>query len=352
MRIGLDISQVVYKGTGVSRFTEGLIKAVCTFDKTNEWIFFFSSLRLSLDIRIEKLITDKGWKIIKMKIPPTALSIMWNDVHVLKIESLVGKLDWFISSDWTEPPTNCKKATVVHDLVYLRYPETVNRLITRVQRKRLNWINRESSLIFADSQTTKEDLIELLKIDAKRVVVNYPGIEIKEMGKKSATKKPFILSVGKIEPRKNLNRLIEAFEKLNSRNFDLLIVGPEGWGEKIKAPHGIKFLGYVSDEELHDLYSSCLFFVYPSLWEGFGYPVLEAMSQGIPVATSDTSSLEEIGGNSVLFFDPMKVDEIKNAMQKLIADEKLRKELSRKGKERAQHFTWKKYYDVMIKALW
>lgn len=352
MRIGLDISQIVYKGTGVSRFTEGLIKAVCTFDKTNEWIFFFSSLRQTLDNRIEKLIEDKDWKIIKMKIPPTALSIMWNDVHVLKIESLMGKLDWFISSDWTEPPADCKKATIVHDLVYLRYPETVDQLITKVQRKRLNWVNKESLLIFVDSQTTKEDLVQLLEIDTKRIIVNFPGIESSEIDRKALPKKPFVLTVGKIEPRKNLNRLIEAFEKLNQNNVELLIVGPQGWGENIKITKNVRFVGYVTDEKLHELYVSCLFFIYPSIWEGFGYPVLEAMNLGVPVATSDTSSLKEIGENSALFFNPMKIDEIKNTMRQLISDEELRKELSRKGKERAKHFTWKKYYDVMIKALW
>lgn len=352
MRIGIDISQIVHKGTGVSRFTAGLVKAICEYDKGNEWVFFFSSLRQSLDISIEKLINSKGWKIVKMKLPPTGLSIIWNDLHVLRIEIITGKLDWFISSDWTEPPATCKKATIVHDLVYLRYPETVDPLILKTQIKRMAWVSKESDLILADSQATKDDLIELFNLDTKKIVVNYPGIEVEKSNKKIGAKKPFILTVGKIEPRKNIGRLIEAFEELNLKNVELLIVGPEGWDQNIKASKSIRFLGYVSDYELHALYSSCLFFVYPSIWEGFGYPVLEAMSFGTPVATSNTSSLKEIGDNAAILFDPTKVNEIKTALRKLVTDKKLREELSHKGLERAKEFTWKKYYDVMIKALW
>lgn len=129
-------------------------------------------------------------------------------------------------------------------------------------------------------------------------------------------------------------------------------MGPEGWDKKLKTSKNVRFLGYVSDEQLRALYSSCLFFVYPSVWEGFGYPVLEAMSLGAPVVTSNTSSLKEIGDNAALLFDPAKVNEIKIALRKLATDDELRKDLSHKGEQRAKEFTWKKYYDVMIKALW
>lgn len=365
MKIGIDISQIVYKGTGVARFIEGLVKAICQYDKQNEWVFFFTSFRQALDPSVEKLINSRGWKIVKMKLPPTALSIMWNDLHVFKIETMVGEIDWFISSDWTEPPSKCKKATIVHDLVYLRYPEVsqqktvvniptlnISPNIVKTQKHKLDWVNKESEIIFADSKTTKEDLISLLNFDPDKVIVNYPGIGTGKSGRKKKSKKPFILTVGKIEPRKNMGRLIEAFEKLNPKNVELLIVGPEGWDQDLKVNRNVKFTGYVSDDELASLYSSCLFFIYPSIWEGFGYPVLEAMSLGAPVATSNTSSLKELGQNVALLFDPMKVDEIKNALQKLISSNKLRKELSRKGKQRVKDFTWKKYYDVMIKALW
>jgi glycosyltransferase involved in cell wall biosynthesis len=145
---------------------------------------------------------------------------------------------------------------------------------------------------------------------------------------------------------------LEAFGELDPKGIELIIVGPEGWSQEVKSSKNVRWLGYVVDEKLQVLYSSCLFFVYPSIWEGFGYPVLEAMAHGAPVATSNTSSLREIGGKAALLFDPLKVEEIKSALQKMISSEKLRKELSQKGLQRAKDFTWKKYYDVMIKALW
>ncbi len=351
MKIGLDISQSVYKGTGVGRFTNGLVQAICNYEQKNDWVFLFSSFRQNLDPALEKIINTRKWPIIKIKIPPKGLSALWNDLHILNIETLVGKLDWFISSDWTEPPSKCKRATVIHDLVYLRYPQTVDPLILKTQTKRLKWVAKESALIFADSQATKDDLIKLLKISEQKIIVNYPGLEITKPAKKITAKKPFILTVGKIEPRKNLGSLIEAFNKIGSPDVELLIVGPGGWDKSVKPRNNIKFTGYVSDQELANLYTSCLFFVYPSIWEGFGYPVLEAMSHGAPVATSDNSSLKEISKDSALLFDPLKVDSIANALQQLLNDQKLRQSLAQKGKLRAKDFTWKTYYAKMINSL-
>ena len=126
MKIGLDISQMVYEGTGVSRFVHGLIQGILTHDNQNEWFFFFSSLRQRIDPKIKQLIGQKHHRLFEYKLPPTTLSFVWNTMHRMKVEKLVGNLDWFISSDWTEPPSNMKKATIIHDLVYLRYPETVH----------------------------------------------------------------------------------------------------------------------------------------------------------------------------------------------------------------------------------
>lgn len=356
MKIGIDISQIVYKGTGVARFTEGLVNAILTYDKNNQWFFFFSGFRRKLDEDLENKIKDHKHKLIKWKIPPTLLSILFNNLHNFSKLftfnfSFLTSLDWFITSDWTETPVKCKKATVVHDLAYLRYPELSYPNIIRTQKQKLNWVTRESEIIFADSQATKDDLVKLQQIDEERIKVNYPGIGIKNSTKKIRHKNPFILTVGKIEPRKNLGRLIEAFKELNPKGIRLLIVGPEGWDKDLKASSNVRFTGYVSDEELESLYLSCLFFVYPSIWEGFGYPVLEAMNLGTPVATSNTSSLKEIGDGAVLLFNPLKVTEIKNALQRMIEDAQLRKDLSLKGKKRSKFFTWENYYKNLIKVL-
>jgi len=357
MKLALDISQIVYKGSGVGRFTEGLVRAICEYETTNHWVFFFSSLRNSIDPSIKELIRAKGFELVETKIPPTVLSILWNQLHFFPIERFVGNVDWVITSDWTEPPSKCKKATIVHDLVFMKYPETVDELIRKTQEQRLRWVQKESSVIFADSDSTKNDLEKLLFIEKDRVIVNYPGItqanrKIHDTRYTIHDTRPFILTVGKLEPRKNIERLVDAFNKLNRKDLDLYIVGMTGWGNvRVEQNQNIKLLGFISDDELAKLYRSCLFFVLPSIYEGFGYPVIEAMSHGAAVATSSTSSLHEIAGDSALLFDPTSTESITKALQKLVDSSSLRKQLSIKGIKRAKEFTWKRYYETMIKTL-
>ena len=362
MTIGLDISQITYVGTGVARFTQGLFDSILKHDQKNNWIFFFSSFRRNLEPSIKKCLLVSQHKLVKMPFPPSLLSFFWNRLHILPIENFTGKLDWFISSDWTEPPAHCKKATVVHDLAFIRYPETVTKKILNVQKKRLHWIKDESRVIFADSQSTKNDLINLLQTSKDKITLNYPGVEVMHPDQTlinstlSAFKlnKPYILTVGKIEPRKNLSCLIEIFGKLNRQDVDLVIVGAEGWGKVLSIDNknpNVKFLGYVADEKLCALYAKSLFFVMPSLWEGFGYPAVEAMKLGIPVALSNTSSLKEIGENAAVFFDPLDSNSIEKALTKLLENATLRKEMSQKGLIQSQKFSWDRYYQTLIATL-
>lgn len=365
MKIAIDISQIVYSGSGVARFTDGLIRAICEYDTKNEWVFFFSSFRRNLDSSVETLILSKGHTLIKSKIPPTILSFIWNQLHFFSIDNIVGKVDWVITSDWAEPPTKYKKTTIVHDLIYLKYPETVDEVIRKTQEQRLRWVQKESSVIFADSDSTKLDLESLLTINRNRITVNYPGINqpmkklpfgLAQGGQATRSKlresRPFILTVGKLEPRKNIEKLIKSFNLLNQDKVDLYIVGMKGWGNVVvEQSTQVKLLGFVPDEELAELYKTCLFFVLPSIYEGFGYPIAEAMSYGAPVATSNSSSMREIAGNAGLLFDPHDEDSIAEALEKLIQSPKLRSSLAKKGLLRAKDFSWKKYYETMIKVL-
>ena len=204
MKIAIDISQVVYTGSGVARFTDGLIRAVCEYDTKNEWVFFFSSFRRNLDRSLEELIKSKGHTLIKSKLPPTLLSFLWNQLHLFSIDSIIGKMDWIITSDWSEPPSKYKKATIVHDLVYQKFPETVDEVIRKTQERRLHWVQKESSVIFADSDSTKIDLENLLAVNRNRITVNYPGIDQPKLSAISSQKseRPFILTVGKLEQEK------------------------------------------------------------------------------------------------------------------------------------------------------
>lgn len=362
MKIGIDISQIVHAGSGVARFTEGLVNAILDNDTKNQWTFLFYSLRQSFPISLENAIKQKGHQLIKLPLPPTAVSALWNNIHRFNIENLIGNLDWFVSSDWVEPPSNIKKATIIHDLAYLRFPETIHPKILKTQKQRIQWIKKESDVVFTDSLSTKKDVIDLLMINPNKIFVNYPGlnpvkqiVNYKDVLTEYQIVKPYILSVGKLEPRKNLKRLIEAYSSIKDSKPDLVIVGSKGWGNGIngiiKSDNKIKLLGYLADEELNALYQQALFFVYPSIWEGFGFPVLEAMQNSTSVAVSNSSSLSEIAGNNALYFNPMSVQSISQAMRKLIDDSQLREDLKNKGLIHAKQFTWKKYYNQLIDTL-
>jgi len=363
MIIGIDISQIVYKGSGVARYTEGVVNAILEFDTKNTWYFYFSSLRQTLDPQLAERIRAKKHVLCLYKYPPTFLSWYWNDMRSVstKLPSLYnipGNMDWFITSDWAEPPLSVKKATIIHDLVYKKYPETLHPSIVKTQKKRLQHVARESDLIVCVSQSTKRDLLNEFSIDSKKILVTYTGIPVPSSSKvpRKITDlyplhKPYILTVGKLEPRKNIERLIKAFKKTDT-TAQLVIVGDTGWGGAHQNnSENIVFLGYVPDEHLQLLYQQALFFVYPSLYEGFGYPVIEAMSYGCPVGTSNSSSLKEIARETALLFDPMDVDSIRDAIQKLFDDEKLREDLRTKGKAHSEKFTWKRYFDTFVKRL-
>lgn len=357
MRIGLDVSQIVYEGTGVARFTEGLLDAVLEYGtQRNSWVFFYSSLRRSLPSQIRKKLSHHKESFFHLPLPPTLLSYLWNDLHLVDPSSFLGKLDWFISSDWTQPPVRSNSATVVHDLAFKRYPDTVHSSIRKVQEQRLKRVAKETNIIFCDSLSTKKDLVNYYQIADSRIIVNYPGLNQTKIIPAESSKlvnlgisKPFILTVGKYEPRKNFDFLIEAFNKINDDRFQLVIAGPQGWMNQKKVRNVI-LTGYVSDEVLNMLYSQCFFFAYPSLWEGFGYPLVEAMAHGKAVLTSNTSSLKEIANSYALLCDPSNLNDITSKLNMLINNIDLRKKLEALGKKRSLDYTWKSYYITMIKA--
>lgn len=376
MKIAIDISQIAFRGSGVARYTEALIEALLS-NTEHDYTFFYSSLRQKLPESLLVSLNDHSVK--NYRIPPTILEIMWNQLHKLPIERFVGKQDLIMTSDWTEPPSRYPKVTTVHDLVYSKFPQTttqrtdinLNNLqvspnIVATQARRLEWVKRESKVIMCDSQSTKDDAQEILGISPDRLKVVYPGVKSilltsndkEHFEDKYTGSKPFILAVGKLEPRKNLQRLIDAFNSVESKlsGTELWIVGAPGWGEKVKdTSGGVRFLGYVTDQELSYLYSHALGFFMPSVYEGFGYPVVEAMQHGCPVAASKTSSLGEIVGNNGLLFDPHSTTEITRSIQQIVEDNDLRVRLKVLGLERAKAFSLEKFakelFSVFTSAL-
>jgi glycosyltransferase involved in cell wall biosynthesis len=175
MKIGIDISQMAYEGTGVAIYTKNLVENLLRIDKKNEYILFFSSLRRKIKNLKLKMENDNV-KIKKFKIPPTLLDILWNRLHIIPIEWLIGDVDVFITSDWTEPPTRkAKKATILYDLIVYKHPQETDKKIIETQKRKLEWVKKESNLIICISEATKKDAMEILGIEEKRLKVVYPG---------------------------------------------------------------------------------------------------------------------------------------------------------------------------------
>lgn len=217
---------------------------------------------------------------------------------------------------------------------------------------------RKSDAIVAVSEATLKDIAFYYPDVASRIHVVYPGVthlgvdgDVKDRVANWGMDRPYALFVGTLEPRKNLNRLLEAYsllEKKNRDNLFLILAGGRGWGigeishllKKYNLENTVKKLGYISDEDLFLLYKNAKFLVMPSIYEGFGLPIIEAQSQGTPVVTSNVSSMPEVAGDGAMLVDPMDVNEIAFAMHKLANDEEFRLSLGQKAQRNSMQFSW------------
>lgn len=182
LKIGIDISQTAYEGTGVGEMVSSLVEELLKVDKENEYILFFSSLRKKItnykfQISNEYQIRNSKIQIKIFRFPPTVLDFLWNKLHIFPIEWFIGNVDVFISSDWTQPPTlKAKKATILYDLIIYKYPEETDSKIVEVQKRKLGWVKKECDIVFCISEATKRDAMELLGIEEEKLKVIYPGI--------------------------------------------------------------------------------------------------------------------------------------------------------------------------------
>lgn len=348
MKIAIDISQAIY-GTGVSVYTKNLAASLIKLFPDDEFVLFGGSLRRKQElISLAKKL--KGTPKI-YPFPPTFMDLIWNSLHILPVEKLIGPVDIIHTSDWTEPPSRLPKITTVHDLIPFKFPQTTTESIRNTHKKRLAWVMRESDKIIAVSQSTKEDLISVLKIPADKIVVIPEGVEeryspqsidIQEIIKnRYKINEDFIFTLSTLEPRKNQARLIKAFQLVKETypHLQLIIGGRTGWGEIPAAVEGVSMPGYIPDSDLPGLYSGCLAFVLPSIYEGFGLSPLQAMACGASVAVSNTSSLPEVVGEAGVLFDPESVESIAAGIIEAI---KNRGKLKEKSLAQASKFTWEK----------
>lgn len=349
-RIALDVSQMVYSGHGVGRYTKELARALLTLKTDIHFTYYAGALRLLGSFRLCRTKTPwskAGWKIVTL--PPRLASLIWNYLP-LPLEYMVGKQDLIHLSDWTHPRTLAPAVTTVHDLAFIHYPETVHPRVLRVQRRRLNRAIKLGAYFIADSESTKNDLVETYHLKSARIRVVYPGVgsefvpatsnRIKQVKTKYHLPAHYLLTLGTREPRKNLPRLIAAHQLLRRRDPSLpplLIAGRYGWGHEEQPVEGVIVSGFIPDSDLPALYSGASAFVYPSLYEGFGFPVLEAMACGTPVVTSNISSLPEVAGSAGVLVDPTSSQDIASGITRALKDAKA---FRAKGLKQAAKFTW------------
>jgi glycosyltransferase involved in cell wall biosynthesis len=351
MKICLDISQVVY-GTGVSTYTSNLVENLLLIDKENEYVLFGGSARRKADL--EKFTGSLKGNFSKklLYFPPTLADLLWNRVHFLKIDRLVGKIDVFHSSDWTQPPTGAFKVTTIHDLSPIRYPKLTHPKIVSTFNSMLKWVKKETDRIIVPSEATREDLV-LLKFSRGKIRVIPEAVDPyfkKTVKKKENTSlkekikaKKYILSVG-VSPRKNTKRVIESFKLANlPQDYELLLVGENNFN--FEGGKKIKFLGHVSKKELKLLYNHAELLLYPSLYEGFGLPILEAFAAKVPVVTSNLSSMPEVAGNAAIMVDPFESGSIMEGIKLAL---KNKESLVKKGLAQLNIFSWAKTAELTL----
>jgi glycosyltransferase involved in cell wall biosynthesis len=272
---------------------------------------------------------------------------------------------------YTIPPVApCPVITSIHDVSFKRYPQffkSIDRFILDVG---VRYAGRRACWIIAVSEHTRREILSLYRVKSDLVSVVYPGVDRhfkpanrvaagEYLSEKYGVSPPFVLTVGVIQPRKNLRTLIEGFAKLKaSEDLDhkLVVVGKYGWKEETLAQcieelglsSEVLFVGYVPHEDLPAFYNAAEVFVYPSVYEGFGFPPLEAMACGTPVITGNRSSLPEVVGDAGIMVDPYEPEAFALAMWNVLFSESLRKEMSEAGLRQAAKFSWEKMASDML----
>jgi glycosyltransferase involved in cell wall biosynthesis len=351
MRIVVDVSPLSHPRTGIGNYIRGSLAGMCEAGEGRHELLAFAptSLRGPRAIRAALEGIPVGQRLLPLP-ASHALRTTWSRAGRPAVELLAGRLDAFLFSEWMYPAQRAGvRATVFHDLVPFRHPEWCTpRTISMHTRKAWNAAST-CDVVFANSRATADDLVELLGIERDRIVHAPPGLEpgLAPEGWAAYLGSPAILGLGTIEPRKNLARLVEAWRLLEG-DLELALVGGEGWGDRPDlADPRIRRLGYV-DGDLGSVYRGAAVLVYPSLYEGFGMPVIEAMACGTPVVASSHPSLDEACGDAAVRVDPLDPEAIAAGIREALAR---REELVPLGLAHAARFSWETTGATMLAAL-
>lgn len=361
MIVGVDYTAAAWQGAGIGRYTRELIRAAVPLDRGVRYTLFYAAgglppaLPYLAELRALAA-ANPNVAVRPIGLTPRRLTILWQRLRLpLRVERLVGPLDIVHAPDFVLPPTGARTLLTVHDLTFLVRPECAEEGLRRYLTRAVPRALRRADMVLVDSRATADDLARLLGVGGARVRLIYPGVDPRFRPLPAAQVEPlrvqlglpaeFLLFVSTIEPRKNLVRLIEAYALLGPGAPHLVIAGRRGWlYEEVFAAVGragvggrVRFLDFVDDAQLPALYNLARAFVYPSLYEGFGLPALEALACGTPVVTAAVSSLPEVAGEAAVLVDPLSVESIAAGIRRALAEgERLRAA----GPAQAGRFSW------------
>ncbi len=294
--------------------------------------------------------------------------VMWHSVQRPSLESCLGRLDLVHAPSLVCPPSRAPLVATVHDLGVVKFPGSFPTQWRLFHRRGLSLILRKAGIILAVSNHTAKDLRALAGRGGPRIRVVPQGVEepppmtdeeVERVLAGHGLEPGYLLFVGTIEPRKNIPRLVQAYASLEEEDRKavgpLVLAGPQGWLgrwelSRVLSQRGVRWLGFLPREELEAVFRGAGIFVYPSLYEGFGLPVLEAMARGVPVITSRTSAMLEVAEGAALLVDPGDIMDIRKALRRLAGDGELRGELAELGRERASRYPWSRTIELTAEA--
>jgi glycosyltransferase involved in cell wall biosynthesis len=375
VRIGIDYTSAMNQSAGIGRYTREIVRALAEIDRENEYFLFYAQGRQGQGAsrsgapgkgQPRPLLFPDNPNFLERPIPVSdrTLAIIWHRLAIpLAIDLFTGPVDVFFFPDFTRAPLRRgRSVVVVHDLGFLMVPECADAGLRSFLERVVPASVSRADFVIVDSEHTRNDVVTLLDVPEDKVEVVYCAVEpsfrrVTDEARLEAIRRRyrlyfrFILHVGMIEPRKNLQRLVQAYAQFRDTTglpHKLVLAGKLGWLyqeifreiEELRLGDEVVFPGFVPDADLPALYSLADAFAFPSLYEGFGLPPLEAMACGTPVVCSNSSSLPEVVGDAALTVEPTDVEGLSHALGRVLEDEGLRAEMVSKGFAQASLFSW------------
>jgi glycosyltransferase involved in cell wall biosynthesis len=371
VRIAIDARKL--RDFGIGTYVRNLLRHLARIDRTTEYVV----LCRQSDCGTVTALGDNF-----RAVPERAAPYSVREQLSVPIDLRREHVDLFHAPHYVLPPlTRCRSVVTIHDCIHLRFPQYLPNRVAYAYARGSLWVaTHRSDRVLTVSEASKRDILRYFRIPDQKIDVIYNAIderfgqaprpeEIERVRERYQLDGPFVLYAGNIKPHKNLERLIEAFHSLRRdgefENVRLLIIGDEisKYATLRRAVHRhklhkyVRFFGFVPDETLACLYRLASLFVFPSLYEGFGLPPLEAMASGTPVVTSNVSSLPEVVGDAALLIDPYEPESIADAMRRVLSDPALRDSLRERGFARAREFSWdrsirrvRQIYDEVVRG--